>query len=147
MARDFPDQRDRDIIQVLKEDSRASIRAIARKVRMRPSTVHQRMNKLIEKGVIKGFTVRLDSEKMGENITAFLLVSGSLERYMEGDFMQDPRIKEISGITGDHDLLMKCSFADMREFNKFLVEFREKHSANISNTLTMVRVASLKNEA
>ena len=47
-----PDEKDLKILEVLKADSREAIREIAKKTRLKPSTVHQRMEKLKKERVI-----------------------------------------------------------------------------------------------
>jgi DNA-binding Lrp family transcriptional regulator len=53
-------------------------------------------------------------------------------------------VKEVHGITGEYDIIMKCKFADLKDFHKFLIEFRDKYGKNISKTITMVETAKLK---
>jgi len=81
---------------------------------------------------------------MGENLTVFMLVAGSLNRYIDTGFMKNPHILEVHGITGEYDMLFKLRFKDMKQFNKFIIEFREKYSKSISKTITMVQTVSLK---
>ena len=68
------DDKDRKIISLLKENSRYSIRNIAKKTGIRPSTVHQRIQKLIKEKVIEKFTVKLSNKAVGENFIVFILI-------------------------------------------------------------------------
>lgn len=99
---------------------------------------------MIKEGVIQKFTVKLDPEKFGQNLTVFMLVAGSLNKYLDDRFMKSKNILEIHGITGEYDLLIKLRFKDMKQFNKFIIEFREKYSRSISKTITMVGTVQLK---
>lgn len=140
------DEKDHEIIRVLRDDSRASIRNIARQTGLRPSTVHQRINRLKNNGVIEKFTIKLNDEKIGEKLTVFMLVSGSLERYLDMETQRDKHIKEVCGLTGEYDLLLKMKFGDMREFNEFIIDFRDKYHKYITKTITMVQTIKLKEE-
>lgn len=140
------DKKDQKIITVLKENARASIREISKTTGVRPSTVHQRIKKMQQEGVIEGFTVRLNDDKVGEGFCVFMLIAGTPERYLDAKFVKNRHIKGIYGITGEYDLLIKMKFRDMNDFNSFLLNFREKYSQYITKTLTMVQTVQLKEE-
>ena len=53
--------------------------------------------------------------------------------------LSDPEISDF-----EYDLLMKLKFRDMKEFNKFIIEFRDKYSESIAKTITMVQTVCLK---
>lgn len=144
MDKELLDQKDQKILIVLKNNARASIREIAKTTDIRPSTVHQRIKRLVEDEVIEKFTVKLNDEKVGEGFTVYMLISGSTERYLGDEIMKNDQVKGIYGITGEYDLLIKMKFRDMAEFNDFLLNFREKYSSHISKTLTMVQTVKLK---
>ncbi|UCE73175.1 MAG: Lrp/AsnC family transcriptional regulator [Methanomassiliicoccales archaeon] len=146
MNHDSLDARDRKIIAVLVDNARASIREISKATGIRPSTVHQRIKRLVEIGVIEKFTVRLNDELIGEGFTGFMLIAGSTERYLGDEIMKNERVKGIYGITGEYDLLIKMKFRDMKAFNDFLLDFREKYSKHILKTLTMVQTVNLKDQ-
>ncbi len=140
------DKKDIKIIEVLKDNSRASIRDISKATGIRPSTVHQRIKKLVENGIIEKFTLALNDDKVGEGFTVFMLISGSTERYLDNKILKNEHVKGIYGITGEYDLLIKMKFQDMMGFNDFLLDFREKYSEHISKTLTMVQTVKLKDD-
>jgi DNA-binding Lrp family transcriptional regulator len=140
------DKKDQKIIKILKENSRASIREISKATGIRPSTVHQRIKKMVEDGVIERFTVNLNDDKVGLGFAVFMLISGSTERYLDSKILKNEHVKGIYGITGEYDLLIKLKFADMAAFNVFVLDFREKYSDHISKTLTMVQTVKLKEE-
>jgi DNA-binding Lrp family transcriptional regulator len=139
------DQKDRKIISVLKNDARAPIRDIAKKTLLRPSTVHQRMLRLSKDKVIEKFTVKLNNKLTDENFIVFIFVKGKPTQYLTTSILKNPHVKEIFGVTGEYDLLIKLKFKDVEEFNEFLICFR-KTQKGISNTLTMVATANLKEE-
>lgn len=139
------DSKDTKILEILKADARLPIREISKQARMRPSTVHQRMQKLMDNKVIEKFTVKLDSKKVGENFIVFMLVKGGTSEYIDAKFLRSRHIKEVFGVTGEYDVLVKMKFASVEEFNEFLLNFR-KGRDEIQTTLTMVATANLKEE-
>ena len=83
------DNKNQRIIGVLKQDSREPIREIAKKTKIRPSTVHQRIQKLLENGVIEKFTIKLNNKAVGENFIVFMLVKGGTTEYIDRKIMDD----------------------------------------------------------
>ena len=138
------DEKDFTILKYLQEDARISVRKLGKLTKIRPSTVHNRISRLVKEGVITQFTIKIDPEKIGENFTVFMLVSGTLDKYIDDRFMRSEHILEVHGITGEYDLLMKLRFKDMKQFNKFVIDFRERYSRSISKTITMVETVGLK---
>lgn len=136
------DEKYHEIIRILKEDSRFSIRDIAKKTNIRPSTVHERIKKLKEQGIIEKFTLKLDNKAVGENFIVFMLIQTQQE--LPNSVFRNSHIKEVFGITGEYDLILKLKFKDVEEFNSFVIDFRKRY--NLKKTLTMVVTANLKEE-
>jgi DNA-binding Lrp family transcriptional regulator len=136
------DSKDKKIIAELKKNSREPIRNIAKTAGLRPSTVHQRMNRLKKNGTIERFTIKLKNKAVDENLVVYMLVA--TEKEIENRAFSSPYIKEVFGITGEYDLLLKMKFKDVEEFNDFLIKFRKEHK--LGKTLTMVSTICIKEE-
>ena len=139
------DDKDSKILEILKADARLPIREMAKQTKIRPSTVHQRIQKLVESGVIEKFTIKLNNKEVGENFIVLMLVKGSTSEYVDSRFSNDRHVKEVFGVTGEYDLLIKLKFANVEEFNGFILKFR-KENREIQSTLTMVVTTNLKEE-
>ncbi|HLC66738.1 MAG TPA: Lrp/AsnC family transcriptional regulator [Candidatus Nanoarchaeia archaeon] len=139
------DDRDHHILKLLRGDARQSIRDIAKQTGIRPSTVHERIRKLVEGGVIERFTLKLNNKAMGEHFIVFMLVAGKPTEYVGESLLQNQHIKEAFGITGEYDLLLKLKFPDVEAFNDYVLKFR-KLNREIGKTLTMVATVNLKEE-
>ncbi len=137
------DKKDNLIIEALKENSRMPIRDIAKKTGIRPSTVHERIKKLVKDGVIEKFTLKLNNKSVGENFIIFMLIKGGTTEYIHEKIKNKGCIKEIFGVTGEYDLLLKLKFKDVEEFNDFLIKFR-KEQKGVRQTFTMVTTANIK---
>ena len=68
------DQVDRDILEYLQKDGRSSASFIADKIKMSVPAVADRIKKLQEVDVIKGFTTMLNHRKVGLDVSAFITV-------------------------------------------------------------------------
>lgn len=139
------DKKDHSIIGVLKKDSRLPIRQIAKKTGIRPSTVHERIKKLTREKVIKNFTIRLNDKAMHQNFTVFMLIKGGTKEYINENIINNKHVKDIFGVTGEYDLLLKLKFEDVEDFNRFLIKFRREQK-NIKSTFTMVSTVKIKEE-
>ncbi|MFH1591715.1 MAG: Lrp/AsnC family transcriptional regulator [archaeon] len=137
------DTKDISILAQLSDDGRASIKEVAKAAGMRPSTVHARIQRLVSDGVIQRFTLKLDHERFGDNFVAFMLLNTKKE--LDPAFMARPFVREVFGVTGEFDLLVKLRFKDVSEFNDYIVSVR-KHPS-IVKTLTMVATDAIKEES
>lgn len=136
------DEIDHNIIEALRNNARFSVRDIARNLNLRHSTVHVRIQKLIRDDIIEKFTIKLNNKAIGENFIVFVFIA--TEKIIENTAFRHKNIREVFGITGEYDLVMKCKFADIEEFNDFILTFRKKH--NLKKTLTMIATVNIKEE-
>jgi len=75
MMRDVVDDRDLEIIAALQEDARATYADVGRRVGLSPSSVHERVRKLEETGVIRSYRAVIDPEALGLFVTALVAVT------------------------------------------------------------------------
>jgi DNA-binding Lrp family transcriptional regulator len=136
------DNKDKKIIAELKKNSRQTVRDIAKQTGIRPSTVHQRITKMRKEGIIEKFTVKLSNAAIGENFIVFMFVSTKTD--LSASFFQNKHIKDVFGVTGEYDLLIKLKFKDVDEFNNFVISLRKNKA--IEKTLTSVATITLKEE-
>lgn len=136
------DTKDIAIITELKKNSRASVRDIAKTTKLRPSTVHNRIQLLKKSGTIEKFTLKLNNKAIGENFIVFMAVKAGKD--LPETAFHNTHIKEAFGITGDYDLLLKLKFRDIEEFNSFIIKFRKDNQ--LTTTQTSVVTASIKEE-
>ena len=136
------DVKDHKIIALLRKNARLSIRNIAKKTNIRPSTVHQRIKKLVSDGIIEKFTLKLNNKSFGEGFITFILIT--TKKDLPHNFFLDNRIKDVFGVTGEYDLILKMKFKDVEEFNDYIIKLRKNQF--IQKTLTMVVTTTIKEE-
>jgi DNA-binding Lrp family transcriptional regulator len=135
-------EKDKKIIDVLKKNSRTAIRDIAKKTGLRPSTVHDRIIKLKNDNVIEKFTVKLNNKKIGENFIVFMFITTNND--LDKTFFSNSHIKEVFGVTGEYDLILKLKFANIEQFNKYVINLRR--NKDIKKTITMIATVDIKEE-
>ena len=75
-----------------------------------------------------------------------MLVKGGTTEYIDNKILGNEHVKEVFGVTGEYDLLIKLKFENVEEFHEFVLNFR-KGKKEIQSTLTMIATANLKEEA
>lgn len=127
------DDKDHEIIRLLKRDGRASIRDIAIKTGIKPSTAHQRIQRMQSNGVIEKFTLKLHGPSIGHVITVFLFCS--TDKRFEDSAFQNDCIEEVFRISGEYDLLLKLKFSNLDDYNNFLVSFKNVYGISKTNSI------------
>lgn len=138
------DEKDRNILEILEDNGRLSIQDISSKLNIPPSTIHNRIKRMENAKVIEGYSVKLNEKVMERDFTVYMLVNGSTGNYLEREFLKKKEVIEVSGITGEYDLIIKMQFSNISNYNDFLTEFRTKYSSDIKQTVTMVRTEKIK---
>ncbi|MDP7323578.1 MAG: Lrp/AsnC family transcriptional regulator [Candidatus Woesearchaeota archaeon] len=138
------DNRDKSIIATLKDNSRLSIRDIAKQTKIRPSTVHDRIVKLKKENIIEKFTLKLNNKAVEENFIVVMLIKTKPSKVFNQQLLDNKHVKEVFGITGEYDIMLKLKFKDVEEFNDFVLKFRKEE--NVITTMTMVATATIKEE-
>ncbi len=116
------DALDLKIIESLKVNSRTSFVEIGKQIGLSPSSVRERVQKLEDTEVIKGYNVQLDNKKLGFGLEVFImfkLFSGKLKIFCD-DLNQFPEIYEIYRITGTHNIFMKVVLIDQLHLQQFI---------------------------
>jgi DNA-binding Lrp family transcriptional regulator len=115
---------DETAIKVLKEyirDSRQSYREISRRLGISSGTVASRVKELEEKEIIEKYTVQLNYEKLGYELTAIteIIVSEGMMLEVGEDIAKIPGALRVYNITGDADILVVARFKTRRELSNF----------------------------
>ena len=119
------DDIDLRILAMLKEDARVANAAIARDVDLAPSAVFQRIKKLEEKGVIKGYHARIDPDALDQGLLAFISVqTGEGARAKETAEMLAavPEVMEVHRVVGDDCFYLKVRVKDTAALGALLDE-------------------------
>ena len=102
------DDTDRRLLAVLLEDARISQRGLAQRIGVAQGTISNRLRRLEELGVIKGYTVLLEPESIGWTmtvITGLRIEKGSMINVQQ-NIAADPRVFAVYDVTGDYDSMV-----------------------------------------
>ncbi len=118
------DEIDYEIIKLLQENSQLTITQLSKMINLsRPST-KERIDKMVEKGIIEHFTIIVDPKKIGRKIVFYIELSKlniSHKAFVE-KMLEKEIITEIHAITGKNNYLMKASAPDIDSMNNLLEE-------------------------
>ena len=121
------DEIDLKIIRLLRENGRMSLKELSSEVFLTPPAVAARIEKLGKEGYIKGIHARLNMEKLGYGIKAFILVSVPPEKSGEFyDFIkQQECVLEGNHITGEYSMLLKVIFRSTTLLDEFMGKLQQ----------------------
>ncbi|MDL4455003.1 Lrp/AsnC family transcriptional regulator [Klebsiella michiganensis] len=116
------DNRDRQILQALQADSSQSLQALAEQVGLTHNPCWRRVNRLEDAGIIRGYGARLDREKLGLEVVAFLQVKSAVQTpAWHREFMQKLQAEQaVTGIyrtAGKFDYLLQVMTPTMRHYD------------------------------
>ncbi|EMA03779.1 transcriptional regulator, AsnC family [Haloarcula vallismortis] len=137
------DDTDRQVVNALLQDGRASARDVAAATGIAATTVSRRMDDLESTGVIDEYTVDIDYGALGYDVTAVFQLSvegDGLGRVVEQ--LRDRReMVAVYEVTGDHDIVAVGKFTDTQSMNeriKTLLTDEDIRSASTSVVLNTV---------
>ena len=140
------DEVDRKIIRLLQEDARKSFNKIADSLGIAVGTAYNRVKNLEDKGVLKGYTVMLDSAKLGYGLTALILIEaeGRFLPEVEKELAKLDEVICIYDITGDYDIAVVARFRDRSTLNSFIKSALKM--PHVSRTVTNVVLNVVKED-
>ncbi|GMU64246.1 MAG: AsnC family transcriptional regulator [Acidobacteriota bacterium] len=119
------DDRDLHILTLLQSDARISNAEIGRAVGLAPSAVLERIRKLERRGVVRGYSARLDPAALGCGLLAFVFVQAD-ERPGQTDLGEElaalPEALEVHHIAGEDCYLVKLRCPSTDALGRLLKE-------------------------
>jgi Lrp/AsnC family transcriptional regulator, leucine-responsive regulatory protein len=130
---------DRRIVALLAVDGRMSFTDLAKETGLSVSAVHQRVRRLQKRGIVRGFTARLDPEEIGLPLTAFISLKpidpaapdDAPERLAHLD-----AIEACHSVAGEESYILKVRVASPGALEELLQQIRA--AANVATRTTVV---------
>lgn len=116
------DATDREILALLREDGRASTARLGRRLGLSRTTVHSRIERLLARRVITGFTVRMGADTEREQIQAHVLITviPKLQTRAEAALRQLPEVRKLYAVSGQHDFIAIVVTESVGEMDRVL---------------------------
>ena len=120
------DETDLQILSILKDNARISMKAIAEKTFLSSTAVAARVEKLEKDGYISGYYASLNAEKFGLGIKAFINLE--LEPIQKREFypyvQACKNVVECNCVTGEYSMLLTVVFASTSDLDAFIGELQ-----------------------
>lgn len=118
---------DRRILSELERDARISWVELSERVSLSASACQRRVQSLIERGVITGFSARVDPRALGYDIEAYLSVRVERHDVKSAQAFRKaiagyPEVRTCRMMTGDIDFLLRVIAKDVRSYGRFVEE-------------------------
>ena len=143
--------KDSKILALLKANSRMTTKEMSKELEMPQTTIHNRIKKLTQNGVIKRFTIEIDGKKIGKGLDAYILCTVSYrstrgEKINQIEVAQTikdlPEVEEVSIVTGDNDMIVKVAVKDVDALNDFVI-FSLRDIEGVERTVTSVVLSEI----
>ncbi|WP_296015449.1 Lrp/AsnC family transcriptional regulator [uncultured Agrobacterium sp.] len=128
------DDVDKRILELLSRDGRMSVKDLAQNVGLSAPSTSDRIRRLEERGVIRGFTVEVDPESIGFTLQAIIRVRplpGKLH-VVQQLIEQIPEISECDKVTGDDCFIARLHVRSIEELDTILDRIADKAETNTS---------------
>lgn len=114
------DRVDQVILAELQSDGRVSVADLARRISLSASSTADRLRRLVDGGVITGYTALLDPGALGYPITSFVRLKYPTGNYKPLHDLLDvtPEIVEAHHVTGDDCFIFKVLARSMSDLER-----------------------------
>ena len=137
---------DMKILELLSRDGRISHTAIGKEVSLTAPSVYSRVQRLEQEGIITGYTVLLDPEKLGRGLVAFIRVglqaSAQETEAFEQFVLKEPQIVECYDVDGEDCYILKVRTASPQTLRELIAHLRSV--PRITRTVTSIALLAIK---
>jgi Lrp/AsnC family transcriptional regulator, leucine-responsive regulatory protein len=140
------DSTDRKILSLLAVDGRMSYTDLGKATGLSTSAVHQRVKRLEQRGLIRGYGATVDHDQLGRPLTAFISIT-PFDPAQPDDYpdrisgIED--IESCWSVAGDESYILKARVATPAALEELLARVRA--AANVSTRTTIVLSTAFEN--
>ncbi|MBI2687364.1 MAG: Lrp/AsnC family transcriptional regulator [Acidobacteria bacterium] len=140
------DEQDRILLERLTDDARVSWAELAQEMELSAPAVAERVKRLRQRGLIRGFHAVLDPAALGLGLTAYIAVTLRHPRD-RAEFLKTVRergeVKEAHHLAGEDDYLLKVHCRDTGHLEHFLTDIL-KPVPGVQRTRTSIVLGTAK---
>ena len=121
------DDIDARIISALGADGRRSYADVGAEVGLSTAAVHERVKKMLDKGVIRRFSISVDPDRVGLSFTAFVAIrnDGGIHcRDVAPRLRAMPEVQELHSVAGEYDFLAKIRTTHARALEDVIYQIK-----------------------
>jgi len=134
------------ILNLLQEDCRLSYNKVAAKIGVSVGTAYNRIKILESKGFLKGYSLFIDSTKLGYSLTAviFVQVEGGHLPDVEHEIAKANCVAAVYDVTGEFDAIVVAKFKGRNELSTFIKQLAAE--SFVKRTVTSVSLNTVKED-
>ncbi len=133
------DNIDKQILQLLKKNGRASYGKLGNKVGLSEGAIRKRIKTLKNSGVIRKFTVKIGEVESAEAITLLATSPSSPTQDVSKRIEEIPNVDTIYEVTGEYDIVAVISGMNVVEVNECIEKIRRVEGITKTNTMIVLR--------
>lgn len=133
------DELDRKILRVITQNARIPFKDVAEQVGVSRASVHQRVQKMFDNGVITGSCYRVNPKMLGYNLCVYVgltLEKGSLYKSVSAELEKIPEVVESQFTLGAYSMLVKL-YAHDDQHLMVLLNNKIQEIPGVTNTETL----------
>jgi Lrp/AsnC family transcriptional regulator, leucine-responsive regulatory protein len=137
---------DYKLIELLQQNARMTQMEMASAVGLSQPAVAERMRKLEQEGIIRGYAAQINARKLGKDISAFIGVSIEHPRYNAGfakKILALPDVLECHRVTGSDSYLLKVVTENTESLDRLISDLL-RVIPGVTRTLTSIVTSSIK---
>src|SRR3989337_1677306 len=134
------DKLDLQIIQHLMQDANISYADLGKKLFVSPGTVHVRIKKLQDNGIVNGTRLHVDLKKLGYDVIAFIgiyLEKSSLYDTVAKELRKIPEIVRLNYTTGNYSMFAEIVCKDINKL-RYVLHDKLQNVKGIERTETLI---------
>lgn len=133
------DDKDRRILDILKEDARRSFVDIGKAVNLSEPAVRRRVKRLVDSGVIRRFTIEADVGQ-GASAIALISVNPSIPTVqISSKLLAMSGVEAVYEITGQYDIAVILAGSNIASINKCIDDIRRLNGVGNTNTVIILK--------
>ena len=133
------DEKDKEIIRILKNDGRAGYSDIGKKVGLSEGAVRKRIKVLVDARVIRKFTVKVGVAEGAEAITLLSTNPSSPTHEVSEKIREISNVETVYEVTGEYDIVAVISGMNVVEVNECIEKIRRVDGIMKTNTMIVLR--------
>ena len=116
------DARDLELIRLLQADSRLSAATLARRLGVSRTTVQTRIDRLISRGVLGAFTIRLGEAAQARRVRGHVLVTAAPKAaaHIESALRTLPEVESLHSVSGPFDMIVEVAAGSIEDLDRVL---------------------------
>ncbi|MDJ0632820.1 MAG: Lrp/AsnC family transcriptional regulator [Xenococcaceae cyanobacterium MO_188.B29] len=126
------------LLEALQEDARLSYAELGRRVGLSPPAAAERIKRMEEMGIIAGYRVEIDAEKIGLPITALIALTTTPQQYPQviSLMINLVEIQFCHHVTGDSSFIMEARVSSIAHLEKLIEQLSQYGQTKTSIVLS-----------